>query len=467
MITTNLFIIVSLVSVLAAIGLMAWVIDAGVSESKKAYLQYGLFAMLACVFGLFFLIDDDSEFEYAGYEKSQKGKKEQKEEKQQMGEAREGQDRKVVGEDKGGETIAGDTDITIVDAEDTGEPDPIKSDSDCDLCPEIVEIAPGTGLLGSPVTVVKGGVSTGPAFTVTLRKPFGIGRNEISVAEFRYFVEETGYKPSSSCRVGRKVLSGRSFLNPGFKQQDENPAVCVSWTDAQRYVDWLSKKTGRRYKLPSEIEWEFAARSGVSGRFISGETISITDANYRAPGRRAPTGTVAAGASTANSSGMYHVHGNAWEFVADCWSPAYYQRKQAGTQKGQDCSRRIVKGGGWFSSEDHLNLAMRARVGANSASNGIGFRVVRLGRRAPDGQVTVRDYRGMADGRERAGLTSKSKGGEGQKNSSSSKPQNKTDGKPSLSMSGGSSNDQSRRKLELDRSEASGNIGRAASGMRF
>ncbi|MEO1280989.1 MAG: SUMF1/EgtB/PvdO family nonheme iron enzyme [Pseudomonadota bacterium] len=406
MLSLNLFIIIALLSVFAGIGIMAWLIDSGVPDNKKIYIQYGLYGMLAAVFGLFFLIEDNTEFEY-GYEKQTKGGGGEKTSRGTIGGEGGGGKTKAVLEDEGGDGLQGaDMDVTMVDAEGAGEGGlGVKASADCDVCPEIVMIKPGNALIGSSNPIVKGGLSTGPALNVTLRRPYGIGKNEISVAEFRAFVMETRYQPSARCRIGRKIVAGRTFENPGFTQEDDFPAVCVSWTDAVKYTDWLSRKTSRIYRLPNEIEWEFAARSGVTGEFTTGPSISAADANFRDVGARAPNGTVPAGLYAPNYNGMYDVHGNAWEFTSDCWSPQYYMHGAPAAAKGSDCSKRIVKGGGWFSSTDQLNLAMRASVTSGMASNGIGFRVVRVGTK-PKPKMTVRDYRGQANGRERAGLTS-------------------------------------------------------------
>ncbi|MEO1206953.1 MAG: SUMF1/EgtB/PvdO family nonheme iron enzyme [Pseudomonadota bacterium] len=405
----NLFIIIALLSVFAGIGLLAWMIDAGVDDNKKAFIQYGLYGMLACVFGLFFLIDDGTEFEY-GYEKQKKdgGGGEQTRQETVGGEGGGGKTTVII-EDEGGDGLEGSSmDVTMVDSEGAaGGGLGVKADADCPECPEIVMIKPGNALIGSPVPIVMGGLSTAPAANITLKRAYGIGKSEITVAQFKAFVTETGYRPSSQCRIGRKVVGGRTFENPGFMQEDDFPAVCVSWTDAQKYTEWLSQKTSRTYRLPTEIEWEFAARSGVTGEYTTGPVITGGDANFKDPNGRPPISTVNTGQYAPNYNGMYDVHGNAWEFTADCWSPQYYKHGASTAGDGTDCSKRIVKGGGWFSSPDQLNLAMRASITSGSASNGIGFRVVRVGSK-PKPTMKYRDLRGQANGREAAGLTSSS-----------------------------------------------------------
>lgn len=364
MITFNIFIIVALVAVLAGVGLLAWMIDGGVSEKKKTYFQIGLFGLFAGVIGLFFMITDESEFDYAGA-----NGKDKKEAAQAGG----------MGGGGGGMAANPDGDGEMP-ADDGGAPDdadPARGESDCDECPVMVKIAEGTALLGAALQAQSGTAVTGPATRLGISKGYAIGKFEVTVGQFGAFVKETGYKPASTCRIGKSSVSA-SFKSPGFTQSKDHPAVCVSWTDAKHYTEWLTLKAGRVYRLPTEVEWEYAARGGVtSGYLVPGGKLSSKDANFANPVGEKENQTTKVGSYAENPNHMHDVHGNAWEFTDDCWSRVYALHSQDKTYTGWDCSKRIVKGGAWFSPPERLDLAIRAGVGSELASNGIGFRVMR------------------------------------------------------------------------------------------
>jgi formylglycine-generating enzyme required for sulfatase activity len=122
----------------------------------------------------------------------------------------------------------------------------------------------------------------------------------------------------------------RTWRSPGFEQDDRHPVVGVSWNDAVAYCRWLSDETGKPYRLPSDAEWEYAARAGTETRFHFGATISTAQANYNGnyPHGSGAKGeyrgrTVAAGSLPANPWGLHEVHGNVWEWVQDCWHESY------------------------------------------------------------------------------------------------------------------------------------------------
>ncbi|WP_295612289.1 SUMF1/EgtB/PvdO family nonheme iron enzyme, partial [uncultured Lamprocystis sp.] len=133
--------------------------------------------------------------------------------------------------------------------------------------PEMVIIPAGRFLMGSP-TNESGYSDEGPQHLVTITRPFAIGRHAVTRGEFAAFVGATGYRDSHLWR------------NPGFKQTDGHPVVGVSWNDAQVYCEWLRKRTGRPYRLPSEAEWEYACRAGTVTPFHFGATITTDQANY-------------------------------------------------------------------------------------------------------------------------------------------------------------------------------------------
>ena len=146
-------------------------------------------------------------------------------------------------------------------------PQPGEVFRDCPTCPEMVVVPAGTFRMGSPS--YEGGRydAEGPVHHVTIEQPFAVGVYEVTVEEYGRFVRATGYKAGNSCRTRDKGewedRSGRNWREPGFKQTEQNPVVCVNWRDARVYAEWLSDETGQGYRLLSEAEWEYAARAGT------------------------------------------------------------------------------------------------------------------------------------------------------------------------------------------------------------
>ena len=148
------------------------------------------------------------------------------------------------------------------------EREPGRRFRDCEGCPEMVVLPAGSYRMGSPPDEEGRDDSEGPVHRVTISKPIAVGRYEVTRGEYRRFVKETEYTKGGACLTvdGGEIKedSGRGWRNPGYGQNDNHPVVCVSWEDARAYARWLSRKTGKTYRLPSESEWEYAARAGTS-----------------------------------------------------------------------------------------------------------------------------------------------------------------------------------------------------------
>ena len=268
---------------------------------------------------------------------------------------------------------------------------------DCPECPEMVLIEPGDFLMGSPDTEAGRTPSEGPRHEVRIPAPFALGRHEITRAQLEAFVVATG-REMRGCRVlgaaGWEPDASRSWRDPGFEQGDDHPAVCVNWRDATAYVEWLSATTGRPYRLPTEAEWEYAARGGTRGARFWGEDASAacawanvadlaTKARYPTMRRHHDCDdgfvhTAPAGSHGANPFGLADMLGNVWEWTADCWSPDYRDAPTDGRARTDgDCSRRVVRGGSWGLAPEGVRSASRNWFDAPNRSSVLGFRVAR------------------------------------------------------------------------------------------
>lgn len=240
---------------------------------------------------------------------------------------------------------------------------------DCPECPEMVVVPAGSFMMGSPEG--EGEDAEGPRHRVTIPKPFAVGRYEVTFDEWDACVSAGG------CG--------------GYRPEDEGwgrgrrPVINVTWTDAQRYVQWLTRRTGHEYNLLSEAAWEYAARAGTTTPFWTGETISTDQANYDGnwPYGRGRKGefrrqTTPVDAFRANLWGLHDMNGNVWEWVEDCWNQSYAGAPTDGSAwlKG-DCSIRVVRGGSWSSFAGYLRSANRFRLGLDNRYDVYGFRVSR------------------------------------------------------------------------------------------
>jgi len=231
----------------------------------------------------------------------------------------------------------------------------------CVECPDMAALQAGSFMIGAPAGEVAATSAEGPQTPVSIPAPFAIGAREVTFDEWDACVRDGGcnaYRPSAPWGRGRQ------------------PAVNVSFADAQAYVDWLSYRTGSKYRLPTEAEWEYAARAGAGTAFSFGNAVSPQIANYHGEfpyqgprgvfrGQTTQTGTFAP-----NAFGLYDMHGNTWEWTSDCWRPSHASGEAM-------CYARVVKGGAWNTGGWRLRAAHRNRVSVDSRSHDTGFRVVR------------------------------------------------------------------------------------------
>ena len=223
---------------------------------------------------------------------------------------------------------------------------------------------------------------------------FSMGKYEVTVGQFRRFVEATGYRTDAEqnadgnqgCYVYTGGMwgwtPGDSWHNPGFSVGDNHPVVCVSWNDAQAFVKWLNNETGSNYRLPTEAEWEYAARGGSTTKYHFGNSESQLSryASFNWRNQSCPDGlgkcTAEVGRYRPNSFGLYDMHGNVWEWVQDCWNDSYAGAPtDGGAWTNGDCGRRVVRGGSWNVYPEYLRSASRGWYDRSYRDYSIGFRL--------------------------------------------------------------------------------------------
>ena len=267
---------------------------------------------------------------------------------------------------------------------------------DCEECPELVVVPAGSFMMGSRATEAERDDDEGPTHGVLIGESLAVGRYEVTREEFGRFVAATGHHTGDSCWIlddEWQAAERKGWADPGFEQTDRDPAVCVSWEDAQAYVRWLSWQTGEAYRLLTESEWEYVARGGTSTARHWGETetgqcryangadlaartyhegwqvVPCDDGHYR---------TAPAGSYTGNWFGLHDVLGNVWEWTQDCWNADYKGAPSDGRAwVSGDCSRRVVRGGSWFSIPSVLRSADRGSLASGHRLSFVGFRVAR------------------------------------------------------------------------------------------
>jgi formylglycine-generating enzyme required for sulfatase activity/serine/threonine protein kinase len=233
--------------------------------------------------------------------------------------------------------------------------------------PEMVIIPAGTFLMGSKRKVRKTFAAEYPIHRVAIKQPFAMGTKELSVAEFGVFVEATDYQTEAEWKGGCsywdedwKTDPERNWKNPGFPQSKNNPVVCIGLNDVSAYIKWLTKQTDKKYRLPSEAEWEFAARAGSESTTYWGsdtdrkcEYENLMDYNDKEdkPFYACTDGytyTSPTGSFSSNAYGLYDMLGNVLELVADCFSETYIKAINDGSANTSgNCNIKVIRGGAW------------------------------------------------------------------------------------------------------------------------
>jgi formylglycine-generating enzyme required for sulfatase activity len=212
---------------------------------------------------------------------------------------------------------------------------------DCENCPEMVILQPGSFTMGDN----HGDRSERPAHRVTISRPYAIGKYEVTLAQWNACVQ------AEACKAVTSTIGS----------PDKSPTRDISWTDTQRFVRWLSKQTGQNYRLPTEAEWEYAARAGTGSRYWWGEKMQAGMANCKGCGgdwsNDAPANV---DALPPNPFGLYGMNGGVWEWVEDCWHKDYDGAPTDGSAwTGSDCRENVIRGGAWRNDSTYAHSSSR------------------------------------------------------------------------------------------------------------
>lgn len=278
---------------------------------------------------------------------------------------------------------------------------------DCEQCPKMIQIPSGSAFIGSYEEEIDRKKGERRRVEATIEQDFAIAQTEITLGQFRSFIEETNYtsvvaKYNGQELVGCNFYDGQSYgyiaahnwKNPGYPQREDAPVVCVSWSDATAYAQWLTDKTGRAYRIPSTVEFEYASRAGSNTPWFWGtdselacEYANVGDRSFARQYPYRPSFpcddgyvyTSSVAKFKPNKFGLYDMIGNAWEWTNDCFHSDLTNAPLDGSSweesEDGDCTFRTPKGGSWISGIAWSRAAVRSRDGAHYKSFMLGFRV--------------------------------------------------------------------------------------------
>jgi len=231
---------------------------------------------------------------------------------------------------------------------------------DCEECPEMIVVPPGLFIMGLGGTAKK----EGPAHRVNISRPFAIGVYEVTFDQWEACVADGGCSNDPDDHDW-----GRG----------NRPVVNVTIADVGEYLAWVSQKTGKTYRLPSEAEWEYAHRGGTTTPFWWGEEVGENLANCKDCGSEwSAKSTAPVGSFAANPYGLYDTMGNAYEWTADCWNETHDAAPGDGSARTDgDCRQRVMRGGSFYYFKKVGRSSYRARNRNEVNSYWLGFRIAR------------------------------------------------------------------------------------------
>ncbi|HEX3945006.1 MAG TPA: SUMF1/EgtB/PvdO family nonheme iron enzyme [Rhizomicrobium sp.] len=283
----------------------------------------------------------------------------------------------------------------LVPARAGAQEQPAREFQECTDCSVMVGIPAGRFVMGSPASEPGRFDNEGPQHYVSVRA-FALSKYDVTVDQFRTFLEATGYQPApcnSLLNFGWQSPGKGLAYPPGYVEPRRWPATCLDWRDAKAYIAWLNGRAkaarpalaGRSgpYRLPSEAEWEYAARGGTSTARWWGNEVGTGNANCNGCGSQWDNQLLSdVDAFKPNPFGLYGVLGNVWQWTADCWHDSYVGAPKNSTPwMEKSCSKYVLRGGSW----DNLPVFVRSAARSGSSASGgeydysslSGFRVAR------------------------------------------------------------------------------------------
>lgn len=221
----------------------------------------------------------------------------------------------------------------------------------------------GEFYMGSSEDDSKAQADEKPRHKVAITRPFYLSAHEVTRSQFAKFVTDSGYR------------AGERWRNPSFTQSDDHPVVEVSWNDATAFLNWLSKKEGTQYRLPTEAEWEYACRAGTTTKWSNGDDVVGLP---KLANVDTDQGTMSVGSFQPNAFGLFDMHGNVWEWCQDWYSKNYYNESPHENPSGPPSgSQRVLRGGGWINPASLSRCASRSRNSLDNRNFVSGFRIAR------------------------------------------------------------------------------------------
>jgi sulfatase modifying factor 1 len=272
-----------------------------------------------------------------------------------------------------------------------------KTFRNCRSCPQMVVIYSGRFNMGSPDSEEGRGDDEGPVHSVKIAA-FAIGKTEITRGQFAEFVKKARYSTGEKCwtlEKGKYEERKGNWREPGFPQSNMDPVVCINWNDALAYAKWLSRKTGKRYRLPTEAEWEYAARGGTGTARYWGNNPDKACAYANGADKTAQAKidgatswsvhhctdgfafTAPAGHYKPNAFGLEDMLGNVWEWTGDIYHVDYQGAPTDGSAWQGGGDKRLLRGGSWNNSPSNLRAAVRYKSDPALRFSSFGFRVAR------------------------------------------------------------------------------------------
>jgi len=268
---------------------------------------------------------------------------------------------------------------------------------DCSGCPEMVAIPSGRFAMGSPENEAGRDDEEGPVHRVNVAT-FALGKTEITRGQFAEFVKQTKYISGDKCwtlEEGNYEERNGDWNKPGYPQDDKHPVVCINLNDALAYANWLSRKTGKKYRLPTASEWEYAARGNTGTSRYWGDNpddacgyANGADNTAQAQIQGATSWSVhnctdgfaytaPVGHFKPNAFGLHDMLGNVWEWVADNYHDSYVGAPTDGSAWQGDSALRVLRGGSWNNSPWNVRAAIRYKSEPGLRFSSFGFRLAR------------------------------------------------------------------------------------------